>query len=271
MIFVAVPPALNQFPAMKKTILNSLAAAVIVMGTANSFALIASDNASNYGGSWLSGSNGGTGFGAWAITATPGSGSAGNFIGDPASGGIGGMAADSFGLYANPQGSGASVEADRAFSSALANGDVFSFQWSINFDSADTGNKGFNLYTGSPGVGEIVNVNNAGTAAITFNGTDIGFGYGTNAMTWTFTQVSATQLSLSVNGRDGVGSFTTNISGLAGPVNSFRFYANGMQPGDDAQPYFNNFSVVPEPSTYALLALSAVGLSAYVRRRRARA
>jgi hypothetical protein len=43
-----------------------------------------------------------------------------------------------------------------------------------------------------------------------------------------------------------------------------------MQGGDQAQPYFNNLSVVPEPSTYALLALSAVGLAGYAARRRAR-
>ena len=126
------------------------------------------------------------------------------------------------------------------------------------------------MYTGSPGTGQIVNINNAGSSAITLNGTDIGFGYGTAAMTWTFTQVSSSALSLTVNDRDGVGTFTTNLTGLAGPVNSFRFYASAMQAGDSAQPYFNNLNVVPEPSTYALLALSAVGLAGYAARRRAR-
>lgn len=235
-----------------------------------SHALLASDNGGNYGGGWTNGANGGSGFLAWSISATAGTGSAGNFIGDPSSGGITGMSANSFGLYANPSGSGAFVNADREFSSALAIGDVFSFQWSINFDSGGTGNKGFNLYTGAPGVGEIVNVNNAGSAAITFNGTDVGFGYGTAAMTWTFTQVGSSSLSLSVNDRDGSGVFTTNLTGLSGPVNSFRFYASDMQAGDSAQPYFNNLSVVPEPSTYALLGLSALGLAGYAARRRAR-
>ena len=254
---------------MKKILLSTLTAAAFAVGT-NAYALIASDNGGNYGGGWTNGANGGSGFGAWGISINAGTGSAGNFIGDPSSGGITGMATNSFGLYANPTASGAGVDADRSFSSALSDGDVFSFQWSINFDSGSGGNKGFNLYTGSPGTGQIVNVNNAGSSAITFNGADIGFGYGTAAMTWTFTQVSSSALSLTVNDRDGVGTFTTNLTGLAGPVNSFRFYASAMQAGDSAQPYFNNLNVVPEPSTYALLTLSAVGLAGYAARRRAR-
>ncbi len=255
---------------MKKLLLFTLTAAAFAVGT-NAYALIANDNGGNYGGGWTNGANGGSGFGAWSISANGGTGgAAGNFIGDPASAGISGMSASSFGLYANTNGTGASVDVDRAFTSALSVGDVFSFQWSINFDSGSGGNKGFNLYTGTPGVGQIVNVNNAGSSAITFNGTDIGFGYGTAAMTWTFTQVSSSSLSLTVNDRDGAGTFTTNLTGLSGPVNSFRFYAFAMQAGDSAQPYFNNLSVVPEPSTYALLALSAAGLAGYASRRRAR-
>jgi hypothetical protein len=39
-----------------------------------------------------------------------------------------------------------------------------------------------------------------------------------------------------------------------------------MQSGDAAQPYFNNLSIVPEPSSLSLLALSGLAL---LRRRRA--
>jgi hypothetical protein len=254
---------------MKKVLLSSLAAAAVAVGSANA-QFIATDNAGNYSGGWTDGSNGGSGFSSWALSSSNGTGFAGNFIGDPSSVGITGMGSQAFGLFANPSGSGAFSTADRSFTTPLVAGNIFSFQWSINFDSGSTGNKGFNLYTGAPGTGEIVNVNNAGSSAITFNGTDIGFAYGINAMTWTFTQISPTSLGLSVNGRDGSGLFTTNISGLSGPVSSFRFYASDLQGGDQAQPYFNDLQVVPEPSTYALLTLGALALGGYAARRRAR-
>jgi len=255
---------------MKKILLSSLAAAAVAVGSANA-QFIATDNAGNYSGGWTDGSNGGSGFSPWVLTAGTGTGGfGGNFIGDPSSAGITGMGSQAFGLFANPSGSGAFSTADRSFTTPLAAGNILSFEWSINFDSGSSGNKGFNLYTGAPGSGEIVNVNNAGSSAITFNGTDIGFGYGVNAMTWTFTQISPTSLSLSVNDRDGSGLFTTNLTGLSGTVSSFRFYASDMQGGNEAQPYFNNINVVPEPSTYALLALSAAGLAGYAARRRAR-
>ena len=256
---------------MKKILLSSLTAAALAVGSTHA-QTIASDNGGNYGSGWTNGANGGTGFLGWSISAGGGTGGfGGNIIGDPASAGISGMSTSSFGLFANPSGSGAFANADRSLAAPLATGNIFSFQWSINFDSGSTGNKGFNLYTGAPGTGEIVNVNNGGSSAITFNGTDIGFTYGVNAMTWTFTQLSPTSLGLSVNDRDGSGLFTTNISGLAGPVNSFRFYASDLQAGDSAQPYFNNLTVVvPEPSTYALLTLSALAIGGYAARRRAR-
>jgi hypothetical protein len=253
---------------MKKILLSTFVAAAFAVGTLN--AQIASDNGGNYGGgSWTNGANGGSGFLAWSISATAGTGSAGNFIGDPASAGITGMSTTSFGLFANPGGSGAFVNADRQLASALSVGDTFSFQWGINWDSGATGNKGFNLYTGAPGTGEILNVNNAGSDAITFNGNNTGFGFGTAVMNWSFTLSSATSLSVTANDRDGSGTFSTNVTLAAAPL-SFRFYASDMQAGDQAQPYFNNLSVVPEPSTYALLTLGALALGGYAARRRAR-
>lgn len=253
---------------MKKLLLSSLAAAALAAGS-NAYALVASDNAGNYSGGWTNGANGGTGFQAWSLSSGAGTGAAGWFIGDPSSGGIGGMATNSFGLFANTNGTGAFVNADRAFSSAMSVGDVLSFQWSINFDSGSDGNKGFNLYTGGVGGTQLINVNNAGSSAITLGGNDIGFAYGTNAMTWTFTLSNATTLAVSATARNGGASFSTNVTVSAAP-DSFRFYASQMQGGDSAQPYFNNLSVVPEPSTYALLAMSAAGMAGYVVRRRRR-
>jgi hypothetical protein len=255
---------------MKNLLLSALAAATLATGS-NSYALLASDNGGNYGAGWTNGANGGSGFLAWSINVTPGTGFAGNFIGNPASAGIAGMSATSFGLFANPTNSGASVSVDRSFASAMSVGDTFSFQWGVNFDS-DGGDKGFNLYTGGTGGTQLLNVNQAGFPGnITFEGTNTAIAYGTNPMVWSFTLSAPTSLLVTSTGRDGSPStiFSTNITVSAAP-DAFRFYASGMNSGDQRQPYFNSLSVVPEPSTYALLALSGLGWAGFVARRRAK-
>jgi hypothetical protein len=252
---------------MKKIVLFSLAAAALAVGTLHAQP-IASDNGGNYGGGWTDGSNGGTGFLAWTISATPGTGFAGSFIGDPTAAGITGMSTTSFGLFANPGGSGATVTVARGMSNALSVGDTFSFQWGINWDS-DVGNKGFNLAVGGT---QLLNVNQAGFPGdITFEGANTGIAYGTGPMTWSFTLTTPSNLLVTSSARDGTTTpvFTTNFSVAAAP-NAFSFYATAMGSGDQRQSYFNNLSVVPEPSTYALLALSAAGLAGYAARRRAR-
>jgi hypothetical protein len=252
-------------------------ASTLALATASSLnaATIFTDNASNYTGGWTTGSNGGTGFGAWTHTASGDNiiSFAGTFTGDPADGGISGMSTTSFGLYANPLGSGAFAIAERGFANPLGVGDSFSFQWGINFDSGsdsvNVGNKGFSLYSGGTGGVELINLNNAGSSDITINGNNVGFGYGTAAMTWTITRTSATNLQVDATNRTGGAAYSGNItiSGTAAP-DSFKFYASGMQGGNEAQPYFNNLTltVVPEPSSLSLLALSGLAL---LRRRRA--
>ena len=221
----------------------------------------ASDSA--YADGWVTGDNGGSGFGPWTIASSNGaSGFGGAFIGDPADAGITGMSSTSFGLYANPTGSGAYVNADRSFANPLGTGDSFSFQWSINWDSGSGGNKGFNLYSGGT---QLININNAGSSVITINDTDIGFGFGDTAMTWAITRTSATNLRVDASNRDGGKSYFGNFT-ISGDPNAFRFYASNMQARDQAQPYFNNLAIIPEPSSLSLLTLSGLAL---LRRRRA--
>ena len=257
---------------MKSKSLTSFAlASTLALASVSSLsaATIFTDNAGNYGGVWTNGSNGGTGFGAWTLSSSGGTGGfAGSFIGDPSSAGITGMSATSFGLFANPLGSGAYVNAERGFANPLGVGDSFSFQWGINFDS-NGGNKGFSIYSGGTSGAELINLNNAGSSAITINGTDVGFAYGNATMTWTITRTSATNLQVDATNRAGGAAYSGNItiSGTAAP-DSFKFYASGMDSGDNRQPYFNNLTltVVPEPSSLSLLALSGLAL---LRRRRA--
>jgi fibronectin-binding autotransporter adhesin len=226
-----------------------LLAALVVFFTPQARAqfTFASDQASNYGGAgepgWTNGANAGTGFAEWSFTLSSGSGGfAGVVIEDPSSAGITGMSSESFGLFANPAGSGAYVFTDRSLSSVMQAGDTFSFQWGINWDGENglNGNKGFTLYTGAPGSGQVINVNNGGNADIQFNGVDTGFGFGVNVMTWSFTMLDATTLSVSANDRDGAGTFSTNIT-VSGGLSSLRLYATNLASGIQRQPYYNDF------------------------------
>ena len=224
-----------------------------------------SDDASTYGGTWNNGSGANAAFSAWSITANNGSGFAGTFIGNPASGGISGMSATSFGMFANTNNSGAVVDAGRSFSGALSVGQTFSFDWGINFDSGSSGAKGFHITSGGPNGTQLISVNNGGNSDITLNNNNIGFGYGVNVMTWSFTLLDASTVQVQANDRDGVGSYNQNITVASAP-DSFRLYAFQMQPGDNAQPYFNNFQIVPEPSTMVMALVGAIGLAAARRR-----
>jgi hypothetical protein len=243
----------------------ALSSSAFAQLTTNAF-----DFGANYDGTpgWTNGANAGFGFGAWTITASAGTGFAGNFISDPADAGISGMSTQSFGLFANPPGSGATVTASRPLSTPLQVGETFSLQWGINWDGGNgtNGNKGFNLLVGGT---QVVNVNNGGNSDIQFNTVNTGFGFGTQAMTWSFTYTNPTTLFVSANDRDGSGTFSTNIT-VGGGISSFQLYASALDRGDNRQPYFNDFAVVPEPSTYALLTLSAAGLGAHLIRRRRR-
>ncbi|HQN73768.1 MAG TPA: LamG domain-containing protein, partial [bacterium] len=206
------------------------------------------DHGGNYGGGWTDGSNGGTGFGPWSITVNAGTGFAGNFIGDPAVADISGMSSESFALYANPDGSGALVDASRAFNAPLSTGDTFSFQWGVNWDSNGAGEKGFVLMSGAT---TLITIKMGGTGTITINGTDMFVNYGVNAMTLNFQLVSATELRVFATGRDGSETYDENITISSAP-DAFRFYAANLADGDSKrQPYFNNLTIknlpVPQP------------------------
>ena len=204
---------------------------------------IASDNASNYPpGGLNNGSNGGTGFNPWNVWSSGGTGGFGGyFVGNPAAAGISGMSSNSFGLYAK-QSSGAYANTERRFNNSLAVGQTLSFQWSINWDSGAEG-KGVDIYSGSS---KILNIQNGGSSDIFCNGSNIGFAYGTGAMTWSFSRTAVNTISVSANGRNGFDSFSTNIVVADGAIDRLVFYAYNLQNGDEAQPYFNNL-LVTEP------------------------
>jgi len=202
------------------------------------------DNASNYpSNTWTNEANGGTGFQPWVLTSGEGTGGFGrNFVGNPSAAGITGMSSNSFAQYANPSGSGAYANAERVFSNALAVGQTLSFQWGINYDSGSTGFKGVVFSAGGDEISSL-NLNNAGSSAITIGGADVGFGYGTNVMTWAFTRTGDKLYKVVANDRDGNGVYSNNIPVSNGTMNKIKFYAYNMQAGDQAQPYFNELTI----------------------------
>jgi len=225
-----------------------------------SIALNASDNASNYGGGWTDGSNGGIGFLNWSLNNNDGTGgAAGVFIGDSTAGaGDINSSGNSFGMFANTDG-GASSTAIRSFSTALTTGDQFSFQMALNFDN---GNKGFNLrragdsiFGFNVGSGGGVSSNNATITPGIGAGYDYGGG---DALLDAVIQVTApTSLNYQISRTSSSGFqgvlFSGTVTGILGAIDNFEFYVTGTDNGDPQNNlYFNNLAVVPEPSAYGL-------------------
>ncbi|MDD4373042.1 MAG: S8 family serine peptidase [Bacteroidales bacterium] len=210
----------------------------------------ASDNSSNYGGSWTNGSNEGNGFGNWVLSSGTNGGFAGHFTGDPSIAGITGMTNPSFGLYANPDDNGNYANADRTFAGPLSIGSTFSVDWAVNWDSNGEGNKGINLYTEGTSGAQIININMGGSSAITINGNPMFNNYGTNLMTLNFEYVSNGNLRVYGTGRDGSETYDQTIA-VAGAPDAVRFYASGLASGDQRQPYFNNLSITTNFSNVA--------------------
>ena len=206
-----------------------------VMGSVNV------DSAANYGGVWTNGSNGGGGFGAWSLSANSGEGWAGNGIWNSGNAFL--NMGEAFGFVA--KGVDSFITLDRAFSTVLAVGDTFRLDLGLNFDSGSGGNKGFVLRTADNR--EIMVVNQAGSETVTVNGTSALTNYGVNTMYWTFTQVSATQVTVYATGRGGAETFTTTVrTNVASYLANIRFYASGITNDADAelrQVYFDNLTL----------------------------
>lgn len=199
------------------------------------------DQGANYTGI-AGGENEGTGFGPWSVNHSQGSGTAGVFIGDPAAAGISGMSSNSIGFYANPLGSGANAEIQRAFGSALAVGHTFSFQWGLNWDSnTNASNRGFNLI--GDGTTELININMGGSATITINGTNMFTQFGSAAFVLNFTRTGANSLRVFGTGRNGSESFDQTFT-IASAPQSFKFYFNATEANvDQRQMYVNDFAI----------------------------
>ncbi|MBP7828587.1 MAG: hypothetical protein KA248_01575 [Kiritimatiellae bacterium] len=200
-------------------------------------AVVADDTGDNYGAGWTDGSNGGTGFGAWALST---SGNAAYGLGNPADSGITGMATNSFRM----SGTNGYVDANRAFAAPLNIGDTFSLQWGNNWDTGSTNsaNKGINLYAGGYNGTQLININMPNNEDISINGSPMFVNYGTAAITVYFQYVAAATLRVYGVGRDGVETYDQNFT-IGGAPDAFRLYAGNMDPEVERYPYANNFHI----------------------------
>jgi hypothetical protein len=219
----------------------------------------AADAAANYIGGWQTGSNGGVGFGPWDIEAKQLAGwyYAGAFLGDPTAAGITGFGSTAFGLYANPANTLASIHASRALAGPLRIGDTLRFRWAVNWDSGGAGKKGFAIYSGGPGMTELLRVEQGNFPGEIFlvppGGLPLntGISYGTGPMTWLIRRSGEDILTVSATARDGSAAtvFEQTIPALGAP-DAFCWFAGGLDASagpadnDKRQPYFNDLAIL---------------------------
>jgi hypothetical protein len=248
---------------MKKLLVAAVASIAVSSGAlaANN----ASDNAStsNYPGStWNTGSNGGTGFGSWTLTSIPSGGFAGSYIGGTA---IGNPA---FGIFSGGN-AAAEMLANRPFTGGgLTAGQSFSVTIGNTVTINNPGQIGLSLMSGSSARWTLKFVGGGANWLLNDGGTDFSSGqaYAANTpLTLTFTYNGGSSYSYTFGTGSGNNyTATADISNLDG----VQFFSTNQ--GNDQNMGINNLSVVPEPSTYALLALSAVAFGVYLARRRRR-
>jgi hypothetical protein len=248
---------------MKKYLLIASMSAL----TSSAFALTASDNADNYVGGWIDGSNGGSGFNPWGFTTTDDN--TVNISDSTAGAGDINTVAGSFEMKSD---NGGSLDVFRSFGggASLSSGDTFSLDITLNFRD---GNKGFDLRNDGD---TLFNFNVGGDQYI-FGGVNLSDSAGEN---WQyladanygleFEFVTETILNAKIIRNSttfGVEQYQIPNIALSAVVNNFKFYVSGTG-GDspDNSLYANNLSVVPEPSSYAWIA-GVLALVTVVRRR----
>ena len=244
---------------------------------------LATDNASEtaYSGGWVAGANGGSGFQAWTFDRNDGASIvrtnvvggvtntvtntvfSGGFIGDSTQNfrdSINSTGNKAFSFYANVTGgSEAFVSAYRKFTGgALSVGQTFSFDYS---QSWNTGNRGFNFLAGGT---QILNLGlGGGSDALSFGGTTIYPNIYNEAIRFSFEAMSATQLRITFTPLSSETlTAQTSTAAVTALPDEFQFYYSGGDGNGNNEPFFNNLSVVPEPSTPLLMGLGLAGLLA---------
>lgn len=245
---------------MKKSIfIQSLVALSFALLSCNATAAtLGTDNGGNYGGTWISSSNFGTGFGNWDLwtTGTDGNNVAGHFI-----------SSGQFGMYANGSTSPRTSQANaqRLFDGgALTAGQSFLIELGVDFRN---GFKGIDLFSGA-----FQNVWNFNVGGDTYRPggaalSELVAPYVANSVF----SIRANQLTSStfevLVSRGGSNLYTSTA--IDGAVNGFKLYIGGTEGGDANNLLANNLQIIPEPSSSLLMGLGLAGL-AVLRLRRVR-
>jgi len=238
--------------------MKKLALVLMAMGLAVgsvSAALPAMDNASNYGGTWNTGSNGGTGFGAWTIN----DGDGGHYIGAT------GLGSNTFGLFNTF--TSTTTDAIRPFTGALSPGQTFSINLGFSPFNSGGGAVGIDLMSGTNVSIELVTTG-SGDWMLNDGGSNFSAGVAAASNTpfsFSFTYNGGNSYSFTLTGSVGGTNFMSanSISG----IDNLRIFNFNQGPG--ANFGFDNLAIVPEPSSLALVAGPALlGAWFFFRRRR---
>ena len=241
---------------MKAFTFLSILCSICLMGPALYATTVNTDCAGNYT-TWTDGSNEGGGFEAWSVTSDSGDDGYAGF-GIWGSTNIDLNMGDAFGFTA--RGDGAYINISRDFSTELADGDMFALDLGLNYPAGPNGSKGFALYT-SDGR-EVVVVNQGSTSNITVNGTTVLSTYGTATMYWTFTQNSATELTVYTTGRGGESENNTEIIAFSEDsyIAGIRFYASSITNdaySDYRAVFFDNLTLTQGASSDSVFSYSS--------------
>lgn len=218
-------------------------------------------NPANNTNGWVQTDNGGTGFSAYTFATT---GAGGRYIGTS---GVG--TSPTFGLFAGG-GTGNTSSFDRSFTGALSDGQTFSFNFG-NTNVAAGGVIGLNLLDGTNTIFTIKFTGGGSTFQQNNGGTDFGIAQNFAANTplaFSFKLLNGAAKTYDYTFGSASGSGFTGSVGNYANITGFRVFSNAQGSGENVG--VNNFSVVPEPSTFALLAgasLLVVGM--FLRRQRA--
>ena len=269
------------------TIVLAVAVQALTLEAAN----IAFDSAADtvYDDGWQATDNGGSGFGNWVFSNSPGGGSAGQFVFDSTQNADGiddgtnrGAANDgdintpaidgrSWGMFANGDMSAAAI-ADRPLTGGeLAQGESIS----VDMDNGyiETGSE-VGVFFGDGG-GDGLGVYFAGgdatyTAVVGVGGTYVHtpttLGFGDEGLTITLSRTGPDAGTLTATLRNGDTQTLATGFNFLDPVTAVSLVNRNSGFGDANNAYFNTIAVVPEPGHLALMGLGLIGLLAWPRR-----